>query len=212
MSKKFRSNNSQILLTEGKNDCHVIAALCQFHTVAESFGLNDCESDDQVFKKLGALLRTETTKTIGIVLDADNPDLAAKWQKFQTVLSRENIHVVPEKPDTKGTIISATDEHPRIGLWLMPNNCIDGMLEDFCIKMADLEPIAFAEKCVSTAKAQGYTSFGDTHHSKAVVHTYLAWQDEPGNPLGLAITAKVLDPKHPLAITFVDWLNNLFNT
>jgi len=56
----------------------------------------------------------------------------------------------------------------------------------------------------------GRTSFIDNHHSKAVVHTFLAWQDEPGMPLGQAITAKALDGNKPLAHNFSEFLKNLF--
>jgi len=209
MSKAFNSDTPKILLTEGDNDCHVIAALCNNYAVPESFGLNACGSDDLVFKKLGALLNIETIETIGVVLDADNPDFAAKWHKFQVTLNKANIQC-DDNPSLTGTIIPATDFHPRIGIWLMPDNRVDGMLEDFCMTLAKRNAIYFAQECVSGAQEKGHASFIANHHSKAVVHTYLAWQDEPGRPLGQAITAKVLDPSHPLAKTFADWLKRLF--
>ncbi|HEY8095547.1 MAG TPA: DUF3226 domain-containing protein [Methylobacter sp.] len=209
MSEKFKSDATKILLAEGDNDCHVIAALCKNHAVPQNFGLNACGSDDLVFKTLGALLNTENKRAIGVVLDADNPNFVAKWHKFQAMLNKANIHC-GGKPDPIGTIIPANDDHPRIGLWLMPDNSVDGMLEDFCLTMAESTAIDFAQDCVSTAQEKGHASFIANHHSKAVVHTYLAWQDEPGRPLGQAITAKVLDPKHPLAEAFADWLKRLF--
>jgi len=38
-------------------------------------------------------------------------------------------------------------------------------------------------------------TFIPNHKSKAVIHTYLAWQNEPGMPLGQAITARALNPE-----------------
>lgn len=209
MSKTFVSIAPKILLTEGDNDCHVIAALCKHYKLPESFGLDACGSDDKVFKKLGALLNTENKEVIGVVLDADNPNFAAKWHKFQTTMDKVGIHC-DDQPNPHGTIIPVTDIYPKIGLWLMPDNRVDGMLEDFCMTMAEPGAIDFSQECVSTAQEKGHTSFIANHHSKAVVHTYLAWQNEPGRPLGQAITAKVLDPQHPLAKTFADWLIRLF--
>ena len=55
------------------------------------------------------------------------------------------------------------------------------------------------------------TSFKPTHKSKAEVHTYLALQDEPGNPMGLAITKKTLDPETKIAQTFINWIKKLYN-
>jgi hypothetical protein len=209
-SEKCKSNRPKILLVEGKNDCHVILALCKNYAVPESFGLNACDSDELVFKTLWALLNTENKETIGVVLDADSPNLTGKWYKFQATLSKAGIYCADDKPNQNGTIIPATSSHPRIGLWLMPDNRVDGMLEDFCITLAKRRAIDFAEDCVSAAHEKGHASFILNHHSKAVVHTYLAWQDEPGRPLGQAITAKVLDPSHSLAKIFVDWLTRLF--
>lgn len=209
MSEKFKSDAPKILLAEGDNDCHVVAALCKHYKLPKSFDLDSCGSDYKVFKKLGALLNTENKQAIGVVLDADNPNFASKWHKFQATLNKANIHC-DDKPSLTGTIIPATDDHPRIGLWLMPDNRVDGMLEDFCLTMAESAAIDFARDCVSTAHEKGHASFIDNHRSKAVVHTYLAWQNEPGRPLGQAITAKVLDPEHPLAEAFADWLKRLF--
>nr|WP_254435729.1 DUF3226 domain-containing protein [Dolichospermum sp. UHCC 0260] len=47
--------------------------------------------------------------------------------------------------------------------------------------------------------------------SKAIIHTYLAWQDEPGYPMGQAITKQSLRPHTDIAIKFTDWLTRLFN-
>lgn len=209
-AEKFNEGGPQRLLTEGINDCYVIAALCEHYGISENFVLNNCGGDDKALKKFGALLATESIKTIGLVLDADNPSLKAKWQKFQSILRKARIDCVHNEPHMNGTIIPATSEHPKIGLWLMPDNNIDGMLEDFCINMANPEAINFAQDCVSKAQQQNYTSFIENHHSKAIVHTYLAWQEEPGQPLGQAITAKILNPTNPSASTFANWLKVLF--
>lgn len=50
----------------------------------------------------------------------------------------------------------------------------------------------------------------DVHRSKAKIHTFLAWNDEPGLPMGSAITARVLDPSLGSAKIFVDWLERCF--
>jgi hypothetical protein len=217
MSKKFKPNinTTNILLTEGDNDCHVILALCKHYAISvapETFELDSCDGSKKVLKRLNALLNlnTEEKKVIGVVLDADDPSHAAKWQAFQDVLTKRQINC-PANPDENGTIIPATGEYPKIGLWLMPNNRIDGMLEDFCLTLADDNAIAFAQHCVTTAQEKGHASFKANHRSKAIIHTHLAWQDEPGKPLGQAITANVLNPAYPLAKTFADWLKALFS-
>ncbi len=43
-----------------------------------------------------------------------------------------------------------------------------------------------------------------------MIHTYLAWQDESGYPLGRAITRQALRPQTEIAIRFAHWLTRLF--
>ena len=43
----FKYAGGKVVLTEGKNDCHVILSLCKRHDVPETFGLYECGSDDK---------------------------------------------------------------------------------------------------------------------------------------------------------------------
>jgi hypothetical protein len=92
----------------------------------------------------------------------------------------------------------------------MPNNQDSGMLEDFCAELAEPGSLAFARECVEQARQSQITTFKEVHFSKAVIHTYLAWHDEPGYPLGKAITSQALRPNTDLAIKFTQWLTDLF--
>lgn len=47
---------------------------------------------------------------------------------------------------------------------------------------------------------------------KANLHTWLAWQDEPGYPPGTALTRQLLDPHKETAAPFVKWFRNLFES
>ena len=82
--------------------------------------------------------------------------------------------------------------------------------EDFCAELAEPTSLTFARECVEQAHARNATTFKEVHHSKAVVHTYLAWHDEPGYPLGKAITRQALRPNTNIAVKFTDWLTYLF--
>jgi hypothetical protein len=52
--------------------------------------------------------------------------------------------------------------------------------------------------------------FSDVRAAKARIHTWLAWQEEPGKPFGQAISARYLDPNLPAANTFATWLQRTF--
>jgi hypothetical protein len=57
---------------------------------------------------------------------------------------------------------------------------------------------------------EGEKRFSSRGESKAIIHTWLAWQKEPGKPLGTAITARYLDPGVAEADVLVSWLKQLF--
>ena len=118
--------------------------------------------------------------------------------------------VLPAKPDANGTIVVSNENEPKLGFWLMPNNQVSGMLEDFCAELAEPNSLAFARDCVLQAQSRNLTTFKEVHRSKAEIHTYLSWQDEPDNPLGRAITKQALRPNTDLAIKFTNWLTRLF--
>lgn len=209
MDEKYTPKGSRLLLVEGQNDCHVVWSLCEHYNVPQTFGVYVCGSDEKVIKRINALIvGSQQMEVIGVCIDADNPSLQGKWQSISAKLI-EHGYSVPQKPEKDGTILTQ-DGKPTIGIWLMPDNDVDGMLEDFCLRLAPEVAVNFARECVVSAKGSGFSSFSETHHSKAAVHTYLAWQDEPGMPLGLAITARALDPGCNLASRFYEFLVKLF--
>ncbi len=201
---------AKVLLVEGDDDCHVVWALCEKHEVPETFCVYDCGSDDKLLSSLNALIQRPEKEIIGVVIDVDKPDIESRWQSIRDKL-KNYPYVFPDAPEPDGTIIESVEDKPRLGFWLMPNNIDSGMLEDFCRQLAPANAIAFAEHCVTEAKEKLLTPFKDVHRSKAVIHTYLAWQGEPGRPLGQSITAKALESETEIAKTFASWLNRLFD-
>lgn len=47
-------------------------------------------------------------------------------------------------------------------------------------------------------------------HLKSALHTWLAWQEEPGLPFGTALRAQVFRHDSEDALRFVAWFNRLF--
>lgn len=209
MSDICRQDKDKVLLVEGDNDCHVVMALCAAHTVPETFGIYQCGSDVGVLKRLNALIvRPEPPQVIGVMLDADN-SIASRWESIKGKLKHYS-YAFPTNPDPDGTIVESIGDEPKLGFWLMPNNQDSGMLEDFCAELAEPTSLAFAKECVEEAQARKLTTFKEVHRSKAVIHTYLAWHDEPGYPLGKAITSQALRPHTDVAVRFTNWLIGLF--
>jgi hypothetical protein len=186
-------------------------AVCAVHQVPETFGVYECTGDSAAIKRANALISQPIPPVaLGIVLDADGPNLIGRWRQVVKKLSHYE-YVFPALPDKNGTIIvSENSRLPRLGIWLMPDNCVDGMLEDLCCEMISESALSAAISAVETASAAGVTTFKPPHLSKAILHTYLAWQDEPGQPIGKAISRQALIPHTPTSIRFTEWLRLLF--
>lgn len=118
--------------------------------------------------------------------------------------------LVPQHLGPGGLIVeSKAWWQKRCGVWVMPDNAQGGMLEDFLLALipeADVL-LAHARQTISTLPEQ---RFVPAHRTEAEVHTWLAWQAEPGTPPGLALTRRYLDADHALAQRFHDWLVALF--
>jgi hypothetical protein len=213
-SRGFKQDTDKVLLVEGTNDAHVVAALCNAHTVPETFGIYECGSDQGVLKRLNALIiRPNPPQVIGVMLDADL-SLEGRWTSIRSKLKHYN-YAFPNVPDVGGTVVDGTviegdSALSKLGFWLMPDNRSPGMLEDFCAELAEPDSLAFAQQCVQQASERKVVTFKDVHQSKAVIHTYLAWQDEPGSPLGQSITRQALRPHTAIAESFTGWLTALF--
>ena len=94
----------------------------------------------------------------------------------------------------------------------MPNNQLPGMLESFVTYLIpdgdSLLPKA--ESILSEIERENLNRYTPIHHPKAFIHTWLAWQDIPGRPMGQSITAQVLLHDTSVALSFINWLNRLF--
>lgn len=210
MSDICQQDTDKVLLVEGSDDCHVVMALCKAHDVPQTFGIFQCGSDAGVLKRLNALIsRPDPPQTIGVVLDADNPSLGKRWDSIKNKLKYYD-YELPSDPNPSGTLVPSLSDEPKLGFWLMPNNQVSGMLEDFCAELAEPSSLSFAEECIAKAQENKLTTFKEVHRSKAIIHTYLAWHNEPGSPLGRAITKQALRPHTEIAVKFTDWLVNLF--
>ncbi len=210
-----QSDASELLLVEGGDDCHSIVQICMQYKLPEVFGVYDCGGIGKLYDALLSLIASSQRPNIlGVVIDSDDGSAEDRWERFRAITNRFG-YATPASPKPEGVIlpsvkITPSKALPRLGIWIMPNNKDKGMLEDFLLRMADKTCMAKAAECVSLVKEAGIAKFKDAHQSKAILHTYLAWQDEPGKPYGLAIKSKCLVPETSECKLFTTWLQMLF--
>lgn len=207
----------KILLVEGKNDMHVINKLIDVgeKSLSGTFNIKDCESNNGVIKQFELLLKnSKIHAAIGLILDADE-NAQARMDAIKHRLLSTNAY---NKDDivlkNDGLVLHSTDEsrYPKIGVWIMPDNKLPGMLEDFLLQMVSDDDLLLikSEEVLQTLEQENIHRYAKAHRPKAKIHTYLAWQHEPGKPLSQAIQSKVLNPKSESSKIFLAWLQRLF--
>lgn len=203
----------KILLVEGIDDEHVLKHICGNRGVPH---LNEIKQHGGVPKLLESfpvrLKASEDGDIVGLVIDADG-DLNSRWQSLRDLVIRVGYRDVPEIPARDGTILDhpASELLPRLGIWIMPDNQTKGIWEDFLRFLVPAESRLFDYVKLSVANIpEGEKRFSQLAEPKALIHTWLAWQEEPGNPYGTAITTRALDPNVAQVDVLVSWLTRLF--
>lgn len=200
----------QKLLVEGKDDMHVIWALCEQFSLKESFDVVNIEGIGNLPDHISLRLKQSGIKTIGIIIDADT-EIGSRWEQVRNQFLNEGIAVPPVLPPS-GLILSDTNK-PKIGVWIMPDNTLNGMLEDFIRFLVPSNDQLLQEVNIhlNNIESKDLQKYNTTARSKATIHSWLACQSDPGTPLGQSITKKYLDTDTEICQTFISWLNNLFN-
>ena len=154
---------------------------------------------------------------LGLVIDADF--LATHGLGFEktwdtvTALLEENGYQIPPKPSaaSAGFRLPHKDGLADFGLWIMPDNFSDGMLEDFIKGSVMQSEQGLLDHACQTVAALPTTKFKPNHQSKAEVASWMAWQESPGQGLNGAVGGRLLDFKSGLAQQYVAWLKEVFS-
>ncbi len=207
------------LLVEGSDDLNVCYHLFKHYDI-EILEKNQTTSQQRIeiinkqgiTRLLGTLdqeLDRSHLKCLGILVDADE-DVASRWQSLRSILVKCGYSAVPLIPDPNGTIVRE-DEKPAVGIWIMPDNQLPGMLEHFCrFLVPDNDRLwVTAENALQHVIEQD-CRFHKQHTIKAHLHTWLAWQEVPGRPIGQAIAKRYLDPEASHAQLFIQWIREIF--
>ncbi len=211
------AEGERILYVEGKDDAHAILHLMHHYGVecrvsqppSEEPLIKESGSVSQLLESVKVAVSTNSRGVVGFVVDADT-EVESRWQAIRDRLSRVYVDT-PVEPPSQGFIGESMKFGTRVGVWLMPGNRAAGILEDFLTKLVDEGDclLGHAEQATDTAKQKGAT-FKDTYRKKAVIHAWLAWQEEPGQPFGTAITKRYLRADRPAGEQFARWFAELF--
>lgn len=203
MKEKFNKK----LLVEGNDDQHVIFALCQKFNVNETFDVIDSKGIENLFDQIPLRIKNGID-VLGIIIDADS-NINSRYIKLKQIFSS---YQLPEEIPNNGLIINIED-NIKLGIWIMPNNQTSGMLEDFISFLVpnDDKLMPIVDDTLNKIETNSMNKYKLIHKSKARIHTWLAWQEDPGTPMGLSVTKKYLSIEDDNCKLFINWINELFN-
>ncbi len=210
------------LWVEGTDDEHVLKHLLALHDIdcfincktqlrpSELPEFKVKSGVHNILEGMEKVVRSPSYKKIGFVLDADSP-LQKRWEEVCYRL--QNVGLSPtSNPPADGFCEYSEEYKTTVGVWLMPDNQQDGKLETFLRTLIDDADVLIGHAAASTQKATELgAEFTEPDRDKAVLHTWLAWQKEPGRPFGSAITQRFFIHKSPAADAFVTWFKRLYN-
>lgn len=214
---------AQRLIVEG-NDAIALAVLCQKRGLNPPLGYERPAKFKEEFVSVGGsdtgalqqlrLSLTEPNLTnIGFIIDANSHGAASRWQSIRTILAEKYTPTTLQAADAQpGPRIITEAQMPTIGIWIMPDNAGAGYLEHF---LAGLVPTgndlwAHATDTINDLITKPFNVLTVAKQQKALLHTWLAWQRDPGKPFGQAIQSGYFDHNAPSVQPFLDWFSQTF--
>lgn len=218
-NRRYGENLPGLLLVEGVNDLNF---LCQLFVkrgiyeydkqegqfIPKRFASSEKGSYSELKSGLVEELKDEYLETIGLIVDADE-EIQERWEDLTKQLNKLGYSNIPAQPDPQGCIVEG---QKRLGIWLMPDNTISGILEHFIAWMVhdkDNNPLwRHVEDSIKTLPDP--PRFASKDLAKAKIATWLAWQKEPGQPISYAIFKEYVNPDSQSADPFIAWIKKLF--
>lgn len=218
--------SDHILLVEGEADRGFFEALCRSLNLDTSvevapprrFGAKR-DTKQAALHTLPTLLENLVDREDGrlaVVLDADSHVHGGGFVRTVTQFS----DVVGEygyqqrtagAQSQDGLLFSHDDGLNDLGLWVMPNNADEGMLEHWVAKCLTADERPWFDHAIRVIDELPWPAkFKELRRPKAEVATWLAWQERPGEGLYHAVEAGLLDESSSLHAGLNAWLEAVY--
>lgn len=217
---------THVLLVEGFADRDFFNQVCKLLNLHKNPKIQVATPQDyqaqrntkeDVFKLLPSFLKKiedsdNHLEHLAIVVDADKLEHGSGYEKtiekVKEIVKKHDFSLAENKEN--GLIFNHPDGLADFGLWIMPDNQKEGILENFikhCIKIEEQQLFSHAVQVVENIPSKKFKSH---HYAKAEIATWLAWQNPPGRGLYCSIEDNLLDTTHPLFQELERWLKQIF--
>ncbi len=220
------NNATHVLLVEGYADRDFFTQVCKVINLNKSPKIQVATPQDyqsprntkeDVFKLLPSFLKKvedsdNELERLAIVVDADRKQhgygYANTIQRVKSIVEQHDFALAENKKN--GLVFKHSDGLADFGVWIMPDNANEGVIEDFikqCVKADERNLFNHAVHVVNEIPSPKFK----LHHStKAEIATWLAWQALPGRGFYCAVEDSLLDIDHSLFQELENWLKQIF--
>ncbi|OIP42781.1 hypothetical protein AUJ95_01325 [Candidatus Desantisbacteria bacterium CG2_30_40_21] len=208
MDKSIKIESTRLLVVEGKDECNFFKALLK-HLKIDGVQLVDIGGKDKFkteFQLLCNLENFNKIKRLGFIRDAETNPAKSAFDSICGVLKKHNLPI----PVNINKIRNDTD--PYVGIFIMPDNSGEGMLENLCLKTIESLP---QYDCVDGfiscfVQHQPQNEKEKFNEPKAKVQTYLASRSPIVESLGLGAQKGYWDFNHLCLDDMKKFLESLF--
>lgn len=213
MPPRSPTNPDHALWVEGPTDEYFLYQFCNRRGLDNrkrftvKIGSNDADGGwTQLRDALPVAVRARY-QTVAAIFDADAFP-GDRWRAVTGPL-RHHYPTIPEVAPTGGFAVGGAPGYPRLGLWMMPDNSAGGMLEDFCRSLVP-EADGLLLHAEDVLDELPETRFTRAHRAKALLHSWLSWQSDPGLSLGHAMMSGLFDHQRASATSLAAWIETVF--
>lgn len=193
---------TKVLLVEGKDEKHFFEALLKSLSLTNpSVSVISVDGKGNFKHQIDALVQGpdfNAIQLLGIVRDADQEHDSA-FQGLVELLKKYKLNR-PSFPNT-----FSEGGTPRVGIFLMPGNNSEGMLENLCLRSVAETPLM---ECVESFMqcAISKTTTLPRIEAKAKAHAYLSLMTETVGSVGLGAKQGYWNFDHECMATLIDFV------
>lgn len=176
----------KVLIVEGKDECVFFEVLLDYLGI-EGVEIHDAGGKTNYEDRIPALMSTrgfDEVEIIGVVRDADD-NVDGAFNAIKNLM----IHLGFSPPDTNYTFKNG---NPNIGIYILPGNSKNGMLEDLCLSTVNGHPVmGHVDDFIDMAASLPACS--PKNHSKTKTQVFLASMPKIACSVGLGAKMKYWD-------------------
>ena len=159
-------------------------------------------------------LESSYLERLGIIIDSDY--IVNGGGLENTLLQIHNKikdHGYPspyQRLPNSGIYFEGENDLPKLGVWVMPNNLDEGMLEDWMLSICHPNEQKFLNNVTQIVTTMPSPRFSKIHEAKAIANTWLAWQKKPDRGLYNLFQEGLIDENHQNYKNWLDWMTEIF--